>query len=152
MLLDASQIAVGSGELEMDASRNAALQMTDAPTEGAQPLESLFQTNAVALRIQREVAYAKLRSTAVAAIENTQRVVSDMSDDDWTTWVPRASTRSSKRLAVRVRVRSKTAVRSRPILCASSAASSRVFVKATADRLPETKPRYRVTAGTGRPW
>ena len=69
VLVDASQVAVADGALQLDTARNASLQMADAPSAGAQPAVSLWQTNSRALRVRRRIGYARLRSTAAAVID-----------------------------------------------------------------------------------
>jgi HK97 family phage major capsid protein len=58
------------GQVTIDASREASLQMDDAPTNNSgtgteAQLVSMFQTNSVALRAERFINWSKRRSTAV---------------------------------------------------------------------------------------
>jgi hypothetical protein len=57
----------------IDASREASLQMDDAPinnstTGTGASLVSMFQTNSIALRAERFINWAKVRAAAVALI------------------------------------------------------------------------------------
>jgi hypothetical protein len=70
VLVDAGQVAVADGPLEMDTAAHASVQMDDAPSAGAQPMVSLWQTNSRGLRLRRRVGYGKLRPTAAAVIDN----------------------------------------------------------------------------------
>jgi HK97 family phage major capsid protein len=58
------------GQVTIDASREASLQMDDAPTNNSSTgteaqVVSMFQTNSVALRAERYINWSKRRSTAV---------------------------------------------------------------------------------------
>jgi len=53
VLVDAAEILLADGGIEIDISRNASLQMVDDPATGAQTLVSLWQTNCVGLRVER---------------------------------------------------------------------------------------------------
>ena len=80
VLIDASGIGAGSGRVELDTTRNAALEMADfgltsASMTGSPPtsstgttLVSLFQTNSVGLRVERFFGAARLRTDAVAVM------------------------------------------------------------------------------------
>jgi hypothetical protein len=68
-LLDASQIAVAPGTLELLQSINAVFQMDDNPTSGEPAsLVSMFQRNMTALKAVRYFNAKALRATAVAII------------------------------------------------------------------------------------
>jgi hypothetical protein len=68
-LLDANELLLSdSGVIELSVSRAAALQMDDAPSEGAQQLVSLFQANVTALKIVRYVSWSMANADAVAVL------------------------------------------------------------------------------------
>ncbi len=59
------------GTVAVDASREASLEMSDAPSSSAATgtgasLVSMFQTNSVALRAERWINWVKARSTAAS--------------------------------------------------------------------------------------
>jgi HK97 family phage major capsid protein len=63
------------GAVTLDASREASLEMSDAPTNDitsptAASLVSMFQTNSVALRAERFINWQKRRSAAVQVIDD----------------------------------------------------------------------------------
>lgn len=63
------------GRVNVDASREASIQMDDAPTQDAtdgtgQTSVSMWQTNSIALRAEREIHWKKLRSSAVAFMDD----------------------------------------------------------------------------------
>lgn len=64
------------GQVTIDASREASIQMLDNPTNTpigtttATSMVSMFQTNSVALRAERFIHWSKRRSTAVALLED----------------------------------------------------------------------------------
>ena len=58
------------GQITLDVSREASLQMNDAPSAGAQSLVSLWQNNMVGLRAERFVNWQKRRTDAVAVIDD----------------------------------------------------------------------------------
>lgn len=64
------------GRVTVDASREASIEMSDAPAnESATPtasayMVSMFQTNSIALRAEREVNWKKLRSDAVVYMDD----------------------------------------------------------------------------------
>lgn len=76
ILANASDIWLADdGQVTVDASREASLQMADAPTNDAttgtgQSLVSMFQTNSVALRAERYINWQKRRANAVVTIDN----------------------------------------------------------------------------------
>jgi hypothetical protein len=65
--LDADQIAANPGEVAIDASKNASLQMTDMPVAGPQNLVSLWQTNSLVLLALRSFAFSVISGTGVPA-------------------------------------------------------------------------------------
>lgn len=75
VLVNASDIWVGDeGQIAVDMSREASLQMDDAPsingtTPTAAQLVSLWQTNCVGFKAERTISWAKRRTSAVALIE-----------------------------------------------------------------------------------
>lgn len=58
------------GQITLDVSREASLQMNDAPAAGAQSLVSLWQNNLVALRAERYINWSVRRTGAVAVIDD----------------------------------------------------------------------------------
>jgi HK97 family phage major capsid protein/HK97 family phage prohead protease len=67
------------GAVEIDASREASVQMLDNPTNASSDgtpttMVSMFQTNSVAIRAVRFINWKKRRSTAVAYIKEAQYV------------------------------------------------------------------------------
>lgn len=63
------------GQVSVDVSREASIQMSDAPTNDAatgtgQSLVSLWQTNSVGIRAERYINWVKMRTTAVAYIDD----------------------------------------------------------------------------------
>jgi hypothetical protein len=76
LLVDASAIAIADRGIEPSAARNAALEVSDNPSGASDSppapvnLVSLWQTASVALRLEREVRYRRMRSDAVAVIED----------------------------------------------------------------------------------
>ena len=72
VLVNASQIFLGDeGQISIDASREASLEMSDAPahdsiTPTGASLVSMFQTNSVAIRAERTVSWVRARESAVA--------------------------------------------------------------------------------------
>jgi HK97 family phage major capsid protein len=63
------------GQVTVDASREASLQMLDNPTNSsatatATTMVSMFQTNSIALRAERFINWAKARATAVAYMDD----------------------------------------------------------------------------------
>ena len=72
VLVNASDIFVADdGDIQIDASREASLEMSDAPTgDSITPtgvsLVSMFQTNTVAIRAERVINWLRGRSQSVA--------------------------------------------------------------------------------------
>lgn len=76
-LVDQNEILLADdGQMNIDMSTEASLQMNDSPSAGAQSLVSMFQNGQVALKIDRWINWAKRRSAAVQYIEQTQRYAS----------------------------------------------------------------------------
>jgi len=69
MLIDAAALALADDTLVLSASRQAALQMDDAPSAGAAAMVSLFQSNLVALRAERYFGFEQVRGDGVVVIE-----------------------------------------------------------------------------------
>lgn len=71
LVADQSEILLADdGEMMVDASSEASLQMNDAPSAGATSLVSLWQNGMVGLKIDRWIYWAKRRSQAVQIIDN----------------------------------------------------------------------------------
>lgn len=69
VLAKANEILLADdGGVTLDASREASLQMNDAPTAGATSLVSLWQNNMVGLRAERFINWKRRRAQAVAVI------------------------------------------------------------------------------------
>jgi HK97 family phage major capsid protein len=74
--VNARDIALADdGQVTVDASREASIQMDDTPTNDAstgtgQSLVSMFQTNSIALRAERVVTWKKLRDNAVVYMDD----------------------------------------------------------------------------------
>lgn len=62
------------GQVMLDASREASLQMVDNPSAGAQSLVSLWQNNLVGLRAERYINWKKRRTGAVGYIADANYV------------------------------------------------------------------------------
>lgn len=60
------------GQMMLDASQEASVQMNDAPSAGAQSLVSLWQNGLVGLKVDRWVYWTKRRSQAVQFIDKAQ--------------------------------------------------------------------------------
>jgi HK97 family phage major capsid protein/HK97 family phage prohead protease len=76
ILVNASDIYLSDdGQVTVDASTEASLQMDDAPTNNsatptATSLVSMFQTNSIALRAERYINWSRRRAQAVQYLEN----------------------------------------------------------------------------------
>jgi HK97 family phage major capsid protein len=69
-LVNAGEILVADdGQVMLDVSREASLQFSDAPSDGAQSLVSLWQNNLVGLRAERYINWLKRRSSAAYFID-----------------------------------------------------------------------------------
>jgi hypothetical protein len=63
------------GQVTLDASREASIEMSDAPanrsdTAVGASLVSMYQTNSIAVRAERYINWAKVRSTAVVYMDD----------------------------------------------------------------------------------
>lgn len=73
ILAKASEILVADdGQVMLDASNQASLQMNTAPTEGASELVSLWQNNLVGIRAERFINWSKRRASAVQYIDGAK--------------------------------------------------------------------------------
>lgn len=61
------------GQMMIDMSAEASLQMNDAPSAGAQSLVSLWQNGLIGVKLDRWINWSKRRSAAVQYIEQAQR-------------------------------------------------------------------------------
>ncbi|SAK63539.1 phage-like protein [Caballeronia pedi] len=68
LVLPSEILLADDGGVTLDASREASLQLDDAPTAGAATLVSLWQNNMVALRAERFINWQRRRNQAVAYI------------------------------------------------------------------------------------
>jgi hypothetical protein len=68
-LLDADALLVTEGGIDITASNIASIQMDSAPSAGAQQLVSMFQTNCIALRLQRWISWRLAYADAAGFIE-----------------------------------------------------------------------------------
>lgn len=69
VLMDASEVFLADdGGVTLDVSREASLQMSDAPAGGPQQLVSLWQNNMVGLRAEREINWQRRRNASVAVL------------------------------------------------------------------------------------
>lgn len=69
VVVDLAEILLADdGVSELAVSEASALQMTDTPAAGAAALVSMFQTNNAAIRVVRDVSWARARPGAVAYI------------------------------------------------------------------------------------
>lgn len=70
-LINASDILVADeGGVSVDVSREASVQMDDAPSTGAQSLVSFWQNNLIGLRAERYITWARRRDEAVSILED----------------------------------------------------------------------------------
>lgn len=69
-LIDAAEVLLADdGQITLDVSREASVQMDSAPSDGAQSLVSFWQNNLVGLRAERYVHWLKRRSSAAYFID-----------------------------------------------------------------------------------
>ena len=69
-LLDMSAVLIADdGAIDVSISDATSLQMSDVQALGAQPLVSLFQTDAAVARVVREITWMRTRSTAAVYME-----------------------------------------------------------------------------------
>jgi len=74
ILVNQSEILLADdGQMMIDASMEASLQMNDAPSTGAQSLVSLWQNGLVGVKVDRFIFWTKRRSGAVQFIDGAQR-------------------------------------------------------------------------------
>jgi hypothetical protein len=57
------------GNVNVDVSQEASLQMNSTPSAGAQTLVSLWQNNMIGIRAEREINWQKKRAQAVCYID-----------------------------------------------------------------------------------
>jgi HK97 family phage major capsid protein/HK97 family phage prohead protease len=71
-LIDQSEVLLADdGDISIDMSQEASVEMNDAPSGGATSLVSLWQNNLLGLRAERYINWSRRRSTAVAWINDT---------------------------------------------------------------------------------
>lgn len=71
ILIDQNEVLLADdGEIAIDMSMEASLQMNDAPSAGAQSLVSLWQNNMVGLRCERYINWRARRTGVVAMLDN----------------------------------------------------------------------------------
>jgi HK97 family phage major capsid protein/HK97 family phage prohead protease len=73
LLVQNEILLADDGQMLLDMSTEASVQMNDAPSAGAQQLVSLWQNGMVGLKCDRWINWAKRRSAAVQYIEQAQR-------------------------------------------------------------------------------
>lgn len=74
ILVDQSEVLMADeGQLALDASSEASVQMNDAPSAGAQSLVSLWQNGLLGVKADRWIHWTKRRSAAVQFIDAAQR-------------------------------------------------------------------------------
>lgn len=70
VLVDASEIFLADdGDVVIDVSQEASLQMNSTPSAGAQSLVSLWQNNLIGVRAERFINWARRRNSAVVYID-----------------------------------------------------------------------------------
>jgi hypothetical protein len=72
ILVDGADVAVHLGDLQVDASDEAAIEMADTTTPGGASLVSLWQTNSVSVRLSITASWALLSDDAVSYVELTE--------------------------------------------------------------------------------
>ncbi|MBB3020663.1 HK97 family phage major capsid protein [Microvirga lupini] len=70
-LLDAAELMLADGAVELDIAQEAALQMRDDPVDGAVQMVSLFQANSVGFRGIRTIRWKMRNPGAVAYVSGT---------------------------------------------------------------------------------
>ncbi len=68
VMVDAAQIAAGTGTVTLDEATQAAIQLDDAPADGPAPLTSLWQLNLAAIKAERYFGFERLNDAAVAVL------------------------------------------------------------------------------------
>lgn len=77
ILTDQSEILLADdGQVTIDVSTEASLQMDDAPSAGAQSLVSLWQNGLIGVKVDRWICWTKRRSAAVQFIDKAQSYAS----------------------------------------------------------------------------
>lgn len=73
ILLDQREVLLADdGQMMLDVSSEAAVQMNDAPSDGAQSLVSLWQNGLLGVKVDRWIYWTKRRSTALQYIDGAQ--------------------------------------------------------------------------------
>jgi hypothetical protein len=72
---DATQVAAATEPIVLTPADQASVQVDDSPTSGAHSLVNLWQTNRVALRVERTLGVEVLRTTAAATISGVGTTV-----------------------------------------------------------------------------
>jgi HK97 family phage major capsid protein/HK97 family phage prohead protease len=73
ILIDQSEVLLADdGQMELDVSSEASLEMNDAPSGGATSLRSLWQNNLTGIMVSRWIYWTKRRSAAVQFIDKAQ--------------------------------------------------------------------------------
>lgn len=67
-MVNASDIYYADGEVMVDMSDQASLQMVDNPTTGAAQMVSLWQHNMIGFLVEKRINYAKRRASAVSVL------------------------------------------------------------------------------------
>lgn len=71
ILIDQNEVLLADdGQMMIDASAEASVQMNDAPSAGAQSLVSFWQMGLLGLKVERWIYWTKRRSAAVALLDN----------------------------------------------------------------------------------
>jgi HK97 family phage major capsid protein len=74
ILVDQAEVLLADdGQMLIDVSTEASVQMNDAPSAGAQSLVSLWQNGLLGVKVDRWIYWTKRRSTAVQFIDAAQR-------------------------------------------------------------------------------
>jgi hypothetical protein len=77
ILVDQREVLLADdGQMLIDVSTEASVQMNDAPSAGAQSLVSLWQNGLLGVKVDRWIYWTKRRSTAVQFIDAAQRYAS----------------------------------------------------------------------------
>jgi len=77
ILIDQNEVLLADdGQMMIDVSTEASVQMNDAPSAGAQSLVSLWQNGLLGVKVDRWIYWTKRRSTAVQFIDAAQRYAS----------------------------------------------------------------------------
>jgi HK97 family phage major capsid protein/HK97 family phage prohead protease len=71
VLIDQNEVLLADdGQMMIDASAEASVQMNDAPSAGAQSLVSFWQMGLLGLKVERWIYWTKRRAAAVALLDN----------------------------------------------------------------------------------